>query len=84
MLFRYLFLGVALGACVLAKPTYSIVDIDDSQNVTVRKCYISTNDDNIALKGGKVPRADQDADSPAVENILVEDCEIGDGLITCG
>ena len=54
--------------------------------MTIRHCYISVNDDDIALKGSKGPRADQDADSPPVENILIEDCEIGDGggLITCG
>ena len=70
----------------LRGPSTDGIDIDSSQNVTIRKCYISTNDDDIALKGSKGPRADQDADSPPVENILVEDCEIGDGngLITCG
>jgi len=67
-------------------PSTDGIDIDSSQNVTVRKCYISTNDDNIALKGSKGPHADQDVDSPPVENILVEDTEIGEGngLITCG
>jgi alpha-L-rhamnosidase len=70
----------------LRGPSTDGIDIDSSQNVTVRGCYISTNDDNIALKGSKGPQADQDTDSPPVENILVEDCEIGDGngLITCG
>ena len=70
----------------LGGPSTDGIDIDSSQNVTVRKCYISTNDDDIALKGSKGPFADKDADSPPVENILVEDCEIGDGngLITCG
>lgn len=70
----------------LRGPSTDGIDIDSSQNVTVRKCYISTNDDNIALKGSKGPHADQDADSPPVENILVEDTEIGEGngLITCG
>jgi polygalacturonase len=67
-------------------PSTDGIDVDSSQNVTIRKCYISTNDDDIALKGSKGPLADKDADSPPVENILVEDCEIGDGngLITCG
>jgi polygalacturonase len=43
-------------------------------------------DDNIALKGSKGPLAGQDKDSPPVEDILVEDCEFGDGngMITCG
>lgn len=67
-------------------PSTDGIDVDSSQNVTIRKCYISTNDDDIALKGSKGPFADRDADSPPVENILVEDCEIGEGngLITCG
>jgi alpha-L-rhamnosidase len=67
-------------------PSTDGIDVDSSQNVTIRKCYISNNDDNIALKGSKGPLADQDADSPPVENILIEDCEMGDGngLVTCG
>ncbi len=67
-------------------PSTDGIDIDSSQNVTIRKCYISNHDDNIALKGSKGPLADKDTDSPPVENILVEDCEMGDGngLITCG
>ena len=70
----------------LRGPSTDGMDIDSSQDVTIRKCKISVNDDNIALKGSKGPLADKDADSPPVENILVEDCEIGDGngLITCG
>jgi len=70
----------------LRGPSTDGIDIDSSQNVTVRRCYISVNDDDIALKGSKGPHADKDADSPPVENIVVEDCEIGDGngLITCG
>ncbi|MES2922338.1 MAG: glycosyl hydrolase family 28 protein [Verrucomicrobiota bacterium] len=67
-------------------PSTDGIDIDSSQKVTVRKCYISVNDDNIALKGSKGPLAGEDKDSPPVEDILVEDCEFGDGngMITCG
>jgi alpha-L-rhamnosidase len=67
-------------------PSTDGIDVDSSQNVTIRRCYISTNDDNIALKGSKGPLADQDRDSPPVENITVEEVECGDGngLITCG
>jgi polygalacturonase len=70
----------------LRGPSTDGIDVDSCQNVTIRRCYISTNDDDIALKGSKGPFAAKDADSPPVENILVEDCEIGDGngLITCG
>jgi len=67
-------------------PSTDGIDIDSSQNVTVRGCNISCADDDIALKGSKGPHADQDTDSPPVENILIENCVIGDGngLLTCG
>ena len=70
----------------LRGPSTDGIDIDSSQNVTIRNCYISCNDDNIALKGSKGPLADHDTDSPPVENILIENCEFGDGngMITCG
>jgi parallel beta-helix repeat protein len=67
-------------------PSTDGIDVDSSQNVTIRRCYISNNDDNIALKGSKGPHADHDEDSPPVENILIDEVECGDGngLITCG
>jgi polygalacturonase len=67
-------------------PSTDGIDIDSSQNVTVSGCNISCADDDIALKGSKGPHADQDTDSPPVENILIENCTIGDGngLLTCG
>lgn len=70
----------------LRGPSTDGIDIDSSQRVTVRRCYISTNDDNIALKGSKGPLADKDDTSPPVEDITVEDTEVGEGngLITCG
>jgi polygalacturonase len=62
------------------------IDIDSSHDVTVRRCRIAVDDDCIALKGSKGPLADHDADSPPVENILVEQCEFGhgNGVLTCG
>ena len=67
-------------------PSTDGMDIDSCQDLTVRQCQISVNDDDIALKGSKGPFADHDMDSPPVENILVESCTIGNGngLITCG
>lgn len=67
-------------------PSTDGMDIDSCQDVTVRRCRISVNDDEIALKGSKGPLADSDTDSPPVENILIEDCEFGDGngMVTCG
>ena len=67
-------------------PSTDGIDIDSSQNVTVRHCRIAVDDDCIALKGSKGPLADRDTDSPAVENILVEQSEFGrgGGVLTCG
>lgn len=62
------------------------IDIDSCQDVTVRGCHISVDDDCIALKGSKGPLAHLDESSPPVENILVEDCIFGPGhgVLTCG
>jgi polygalacturonase len=67
-------------------PSSDGIDIDSCQDVTVRRCVISVDDDCIALKGTKGPRADEDASSPPVENILIEDCTFraGHGVLTCG
>jgi polygalacturonase len=67
-------------------PSTDGIDVDSCQHVEIRRCRISVNDDNIALKGSKGPHADQDKDSPPVEDILVEECEFGDGngVVTCG
>jgi alpha-L-rhamnosidase len=67
-------------------PSTDGIDLDSCRDVVVRRTHISVGDDCIALKGTKGPHADQDADSPPVENILIEDCTFGDGagLVTCG
>jgi alpha-L-rhamnosidase len=67
-------------------PSTDGIDVDSCQNVVIRQCQISNNDDDIALKGSKGPLADKDTDSPPDENILIEDCVIGNGngLLTCG
>lgn len=67
-------------------PSTDGIDVDSCQRVTVRGCYISTGDDDIALKGTKGPFAEKDASSPPVTDILVEDvtCGNGNGLVTCG
>ncbi len=67
-------------------PSTDGIDIDSCQNVTVRKCFISVDDDCIALKGTKGPFALEDKASPPTENILIEDCTFGHGhgVLTCG
>jgi alpha-L-rhamnosidase len=70
----------------IGSPSTDGIDVDSCQNVTIRGCNISDGDDDIALKGSKGPLADKDADSPPDENILIEDCEFGNGsgVLTCG
>jgi alpha-L-rhamnosidase len=67
-------------------PSSDGIDLDSSRDVVVRRTNISVGDDCIALKGTKGPHADQDADSPPVENIVIEDCTFGEGhgVLTCG
>jgi hypothetical protein len=67
-------------------PSTDGIDVDSCQNLTIQKCEISNNDDDIAIKGSKGPHADLDTDSPPDDNILIEDCTIGNGngLLTLG
>lgn len=67
-------------------PSSDAVDIDVCSNVLVKNCYMSVNDDAVALKGGKGPWADQDPNNGGNNNIIIEDCTYGfchSGL-TCG
>lgn len=67
-------------------PSSDGIDVDSCQNVTIRRCRISVGDDCIALKGTKGPLALEDASSPPVERVVIEDCDFdsGHGAITCG
>ena len=73
-------------------PSTDAIDLDVVKNVLVKDCYMSVNDDAIAIKGGKGPYADYWRTSysgidinqfPEMignggnENILIEDCEYG-------
>jgi rhamnogalacturonyl hydrolase YesR len=70
----------------LHSPSTDGIDVDSCQYVTIRGCYISVDDDDIAMKGTKGPFADQDKDSPAVEHIRISDCTfgLGQGVVTLG
>lgn len=67
-------------------PSTDGTDIDSCQNVTVRGCTYSVDDDGIALKGSKGPMAMDDRDSPPVEHIRIENCTFikCGGIATCG
>lgn len=67
-------------------PSTDAIDLDVCSNVLIKGCYMSVNDDAVALKGGKGPWADQDTANGENTNIIIEDCEYGfcHGALTCG
>jgi len=67
-------------------PSTDGIDIDVCKRVTIRKCYISVNDDGVCIKGGKGPYAHKLSENGIVEDVLVEDCVFGEshGLLTLG
>ena len=67
-------------------PSTDAVDIDACHDIVIRNCYMSVNDDAVALKGGKGVDADQSPDNGSNERILIEDCEYGfcHSCLTCG
>lgn len=73
-------------AAPVKAPSTDGIDIDVCSNVLVKNCYLSVNDDAIALKGGKGPWADQDPKNGGNSNIIIEDCTYGfcHSSLTCG
>ncbi len=67
-------------------PSSDAVDLDYCSTVLIKGCFMSVNDDAIALKGGKGPWADQDPNNGPNQNILIENCNFGwcHSVITCG
>lgn len=67
-------------------PSSDAIDIDACHDVLVRNCYLSVNDDAIALKGGKGPWADTDPNNGDNQRIIIEDCVFGfcHSCLTCG
>ena len=60
-------------------PSTDGIDVDSCQNVTIRHCYISVDDDNVVLKGNKGTSALDDPSIPPVEHIRISDCTFGLG-----
>ena len=58
-------------------PSTDAIDLDVCENVLIKNCYMSVNDDAIALKGGKGPYADKDPNNGPNKNIIIEDCTFG-------
>ena len=73
-------------------PSTDAIDLDVVKNILIKDCYMSVNDDAVAIKGGKGPYADYFRTNydgvdlstfPEIEGdggnecILIEDCEYG-------
>lgn len=67
-------------------PSTDAVDIDVCTNFLIKNCYMSVNDDAVALKGGKGPFAHKDETNGENRNILIEDNTYGfcHSTLTCG
>lgn len=67
-------------------PSTDAIDIDACTNFLVKNCYLSVNDDAIALKGGKGPKADRAPENGENRNIIIEDNTFGfcHSALTCG
>ncbi|MDA3835205.1 MAG: glycosyl hydrolase family 28 protein, partial [Spirochaetales bacterium] len=67
-------------------PSSDAIDLDVCSNVLIKDCYMSVNDDAIALKGGKGPWANEDPNNGPNKNILIENNTYGfcHSALTCG
>ncbi len=67
-------------------PSTDAIDIDVCTNVLINGCYMSVNDDAIALKGGKGPWADSDTTNGPNLNVIIQNCHFGfcHSAVTCG
>lgn len=89
---KLLRLHISSPAKPVKAPSTDAIDLDVVKNVLVKDCYMSVNDDAIAIKGGKGPYADafrkkyegvdlskfpEMQGDGGNENILIEDCEYG-------
>jgi hypothetical protein len=70
----------------VSAPSTDAIDLDVCTNVLVNGCYMSVNDDAIALKGGKGPWADTDSTDGPNQNIIIQNCTFGfcHSAVTCG
>lgn len=83
---KLLGLHISAPSAPVKAPSSDAVDVDVCKDVLIKNCYMSVNDDAVALKGGKGPWADQDPNNGGNSNIIIEDCVYGfchSGL-TCG
>ena len=67
-------------------PSSDAIDIDVCHDILVSGCYMSVNDDAVAIKGGKGTWADKAPENGPNYNILIDNCRYGvvHGCLTLG
>ena len=67
-------------------PSSDAIDVDVCTDVLIDGCFLSVNDDAVAIKGGKGTWADQDPNNGPNRNILIQNCRYGfvHGCLTLG
>jgi polygalacturonase len=67
-------------------PSSDAIDLDVCHQVLIKDCYMSVNDDAIALKGGKGPKSNLDPNNGPNYNVIIENCFFGfcHSALTCG
>ena len=70
----------------LKAPSSDAIDIDVCHEVLIDGCYMSVNDDAVAIKGGKGTWADQAPENGPNFHILIQNCRYGvvHGCLTLG
>lgn len=83
---RYLGCSIYAPTSGIKAPSSDAIDIDVCNNVLISGCYMSVNDDAVALKGGKGTWADKDPNNGSNTNIIIQDCIYGrvHGCLTLG
>lgn len=71
---------------IIRAPSSDAIDLDSCQDIVVRRCRFSVDDDCIALKGTQGPGAAAYGEAPPTERIHIHDCvfEHGLGCVTYG
>jgi alpha-L-rhamnosidase len=67
-------------------PSTDGTDVDSSQNVTIRGCYYSVNDDCVCIKGNRYDGLNQEPAIPSASDVHITDCiyQRGMGALSLG
>ena len=63
-------------------PSSDAIDLDVCHDILIHGCYMSVNDDAVAIKGGKGTYADKDSTNGPNSNIIIENCHF-EGVHGC-